>query len=220
MCWDRSNSHGELGSSSEQPRFRADEGSELMTKKVVDVALGFNSAVRIESLEDGKCPVLGGQRLGSTRTVDDRSGSSWRPRDGGVSVNPLPSKMGTRSALVAAAVVAAFVACTSRDKGFDGPSSDRLTDDAGEPEAAPRQTCEGKKCSRDLHTVVDGCTEAVLEECAAGLACSNGGCVTACDSALVTAQGCSLQPSADAHLPNSSCFALPSWQTPGSSPRP
>lgn len=116
-----------------------------------------------------------------------------------------------RSAFLTGAFVASIVACSSRDNGFDGTPSDLISDDGGVPETGPPQPCAGKKCSRDLHRVVDGCTEAVLETCGAGNACFDGNCVAACDSAA-SAQGsigCSFWTvPPDAHLPSdSSCFA-------------
>lgn len=115
------------------------------------------------------------------------------------------------SAFASVAFVTASVACSSRDDGFAGPPSELISIDSGPPESAPPSGCEGKKCSRDLHKVVDGCTEAVIEECGEGRGCSNGSCVTACTSAA-NAQGsigCSFWTvPPDAHVPtDSSCFA-------------
>lgn len=76
-----------------------------------------------------------------------------------------------------------FVACSSSNGGFDETSGPVFTPDGGSVEAAPGQSCEGRRCSRDLHEVHDGCTDDVLEVCPADQACAEGACVSACTSA-------------------------------------
>jgi hypothetical protein len=116
-------------------------------------------------------------------------------------------------AVVPMALVAAFgfVACDSRDDSFNGPPSPLVASDSGAEAAVPPESCAGLRCSRDLHEIVDGCTDAVVTECGPNLGCSNGRCVAACESAA-TAQGsigCSFWTAAPDVLRNSEtgCFA-------------
>jgi len=60
-CWDRSNQFGELGSSSTNPAFVPTKVTSL-TKKVVDVAVGFNSTCAV--LEDGSVQCWGDNSSG------------------------------------------------------------------------------------------------------------------------------------------------------------
>ena len=116
------------------------------------------------------------------------------------------------TALVPAALAVGFVACSSRDGGFAGPGPALVSQDGGGAEAATAPPeCAGQKCSRDLHEVVDGCTEHVVKECGAGLGCSKGECIPACDSAAAAqgSIGCSFWTAAPDVLRDSesSCFA-------------
>lgn len=61
MCWDRSNSMGELGSPSKNPYFVPMQVTSL-TKKVIDVAVGFNSTCAV--LEDGSVQCWGDDSAG------------------------------------------------------------------------------------------------------------------------------------------------------------
>lgn len=118
------------------------------------------------------------------------------------------------------ACVALFVACNSRDDGFtEAPQLVGDPDAGGDAPLPP--SCAGKRCSRDLHSVVDGCTDAVITTCAEGLGCSEGACVPACDSAAKAqgSIGCSFWAAPPDVLieSESSCFAAfvaNTWDTP------
>lgn len=92
--------------------------------------------------------------------------------------------------LAAAILLVSAVACSSKKQGFD-EGNQTFESDAGEEAAAP--DCGGRRCSRDLHAVVDDCSEAVIEECPADRGCAAGACVPACESAAASqgSIGCS-----------------------------
>ncbi len=76
---------------------------------------------------------------------------------------------------------------------------------------APPPSCAGKRCSRDMKKVVDGCTEAVIEECGPDKGCGDGACVDPCTAAELSkgSVGCSfwtLPPDEPGHSAGS-CFA-------------
>jgi len=48
---------------------------------------------------------------------------------------------------------------------------------------ARSEQCEKAVCSRDLHSVLSGCSGEVMRECPADMGCANGTCVSACSSA-------------------------------------
>ncbi|MDF2695084.1 MAG: hypothetical protein K0S65_3467 [Labilithrix sp.] len=75
-------------------------------------------------------------------------------------------------------------ACSAKTRDI-GPAPGVLSTDAAAPETA---ACEGRRCSRDLHSVLDNCTGAVIEACSSDTGCANGECVPACSSAA-TAEG-------------------------------
>ncbi|MBN9164016.1 MAG: hypothetical protein J0I07_23825, partial [Myxococcales bacterium] len=82
------------------------------------------------------------------------------------------------------AVTVAFavvVACGSDRHGFERVPA---VDDAGVFATADDggTTC-GVVCSRDLHSVRDGCDGTLVEECRSDLGCADGTCVSACRSA-------------------------------------
>jgi len=110
-----------------------------------------------------------------------------------------------------AGVAAVAFACSSREEGFAPPPAPLVTDnnDAGPDVLAP--ACAGQRCSRDLHKVLDGCTDQVVKECAVGQGCAGGNCVSACDSAAAAqgSIGCSFWTAAPDVLRNSEtgCFA-------------
>ena len=82
-----------------------------------------------------------------------------------------------------------LAACSARTRDI-GPAPGVLIDDAGAPEPA---ACEGRRCSRDLHEVLDNCTGTVLETCSSESGCAYGACVPACSSAAAArgSVGCS-----------------------------
>lgn len=123
--------------------------------------------------------------------------------------------------LASALLLVGFVACSSENRGF-GSSSPNLVDDsdAGTDSSAP-QDCSGQRCSRDLHKIVDGCTEEVVQECSADAGCANGQCVSACDAAAAASGsiGCTFWTAAPDVLrdSDSGCFAAfiaNTWSTP------
>lgn len=122
--------------------------------------------------------------------------------------------------LLAAAMVVAAVACSSKNNGFDdGAGAFVGESDAGAD--APAPSCGGRRCSRDLHAVVDDCTEAVVQTCAADQGCAAGACVPACESAAASqgSVGCSFYAVPPDSLPDSetSCYAAfiaNTWNTP------
>lgn len=103
--------------------------------------------------------------------------------------------------------VAGLVACSAsvdRSDPWSGP--DVFPTDGGEASACWEQ----RRCSRDLHQVLDGCNT-LVETCGDNLGCSKGACVAACDSAAATQGtiGCSFWTTAPDSLRDSetSCFA-------------
>lgn len=73
----------------------------------------------------------------------------------------------------------AIAACGHDDRAFD--SSSMLLSDAGGDVTA---SCESTRCSRDLKSIINGCTNEVVTECTSGLGCGvDGTCVSACTSA-------------------------------------
>ncbi len=125
-------------------------------------------------------------------------------------------------ALLPALLLGGFVACSSSNRSFvdNGPPPPLASDDAG-PEAAAPASCEGRRCSRDLHAIVDGCTDEVLQVCADDQGCQEGACVPACDSAAAAqgSIGCSFWTTPPDVLLDSqaSCFAAfvaNTWNTP------
>ncbi len=68
-----------------------------------------------------------------------------------------------------------------------------------------------KRCSADLHAVVDGLGQ-VVEQCASHLGCADATCIPACDAAAATraSAGCDFQlatPPTSPFLPDPPCFA-------------
>jgi IgGFc binding protein len=116
----------------------------------------------------------------------------------------------------------AAAACSSSNRTtFDGPAPSLVSD--GGTEAETPASCEGRRCSRDLHKVLDGCTDEVLEVCADDRGCREGACVPACDSAAAAqgSIGCSFWTTPPDVLKDSqaSCFAAfvaNTWNTPAS----
>ena len=116
-------------------------------------------------------------------------------------------------------LLASIAACSSRDNGFEQEGS-QFVQDAGGDEAAP-PTCGGQRCSRDLHAVIDDCTETVIRQCPDDQGCAAGACVPACDSAKVAqgSIGCSFFaiPPDTLPLSESSCYTVfiaNTWNTP------
>jgi hypothetical protein len=122
------------------------------------------------------------------------------------------------SVVVATALVVGGVACSVEKKPFDEKTR-FFESDAG-PEAAP-PTCGGRRCSRDLHSVIDDCTLAPLETCSTDRGCAAGACVPACESAAASqgSIGCSfytVPPDTDPSS-QSSCYTAVianTWSTP------
>lgn len=116
-------------------------------------------------------------------------------------------------------VIAITSACGSRGNGFGGGGDPLIEETDGGVDAAV--SCEGKRCSRDLHRIVDGCTGALLETCEPDRGCAEGACVPACDSVAANqgSIGCSFVAIPPDTLPDSetSCFAAfvaNTWTTP------
>ncbi len=133
-------------------------------------------------------------------------------------MNPLNRWKGAALSL---ALAFGFVACSSNNHGFDvDPPQIIANPDASTDEAAP-PACAGRRCSRDLHSIVDGCTDQTIETCAADLGCAAGKCVSACDSAAASqgSIGCSFWtvPPDVGHESQTSCYAAfvaNTWSTP------
>lgn len=89
-----------------------------------------------------------------------------------------------RLAVASVPLLVCLAACSAKTRDL-GPAPGVLITDAAAPEPA---ACEGRRCSRDLHSVLDNCTGAVIEACSSDTGCANGACVPACSSAA-TAQG-------------------------------
>ncbi|WP_146650930.1 hypothetical protein [Labilithrix luteola] len=84
------------------------------------------------------------------------------------------------------AFVLTAAACGSKNDGFDDGRDHLIGEADAGADSAP--SCEGLRCSADLHKVIDGCTQNVVEECAPDLGCAKGTCVPACDS-VAASQG-------------------------------
>jgi IgGFc binding protein len=127
-----------------------------------------------------------------------------------------------KSAVVVGFVATVFVACSSSKEGFLTKPQEFGTPDSGTDAAPPPpSSCEGRRCSRDLHSVVDGCTGETLETCASELGCALGKCVSACESAAASqgSIGCSFWavPPDTAPFSVNSChaaFMANTWNTP------
>ncbi|WP_146648575.1 IgGFc-binding protein [Labilithrix luteola] len=110
-------------------------------------------------------------------------------------------------------------ACSSSERAFaDDQPIALVPEEAG---TLPPVSCSGKICSRDMKKVVDGCTEAVIEDCGPQKGCANGTCVAPCDAAAFAqgSAGCgfyTLPPDDDVWFAGS-CFAAMianTWDTP------
>ena len=115
-----------------------------------------------------------------------------------------------KSGVATVVAVAAFVACQADRNGFSGDSKPLIPDAGDDGAAAP--FCAGLVCSRDLHQVLDGCTNTVVKQCDPDLACSGGACVPACDSAAkaLGSIGCSYwtTPPDAPYYGETSCYAV------------
>lgn len=104
--------------------------------------------------------------------------------------------------------MAGWVGCSSDRGKFDNESHDFADRDAGLPDAG----CSGVVCSRDLRSVRDCATGALVKECPADKACGNGECIAPCDAAAVNegSVGCSfaMPPSNSGTVSIGSCTAL------------
>lgn len=117
------------------------------------------------------------------------------------------------------AFVLTAAACGSKNDGFDDGKDHLIGEsDAGDADAS---SCEGLRCSADLHKVIDGCTQDVIQECASDMGCAKGTCVPACDSVAASqgSIGCSFFTTPPDTLVDSetSCFAAfvaNTWTTP------
>ena len=117
--------------------------------------------------------------------------------------------------------LATIVACSTSDKGFDTTPTPLIDPEAGSLEAGPPEACAGKRCSRDLHSVLDGCTDQTIQACADTQGCADGACVSACDSAAKSqgSIGCSFWtvPPDVQQAGQNSCYAAfvaNTWNTP------
>ncbi len=112
--------------------------------------------------------------------------------------------------LATISVVIAAASCGGQDRSFiEGPSTELVPAEAGTPDGPP--SCTGLRCSRDLKSVVDGCTDEVVEVCSPDTGCASGACVDPCQAAEVAkgSTGCSfwtLPPDEPDYGPGS-CFA-------------
>jgi hypothetical protein len=124
-----------------------------------------------------------------------------------------------RCAVTSLFVVTSFLACGDSGRGFEPPPSGfDNTQDAATP---PPPSCAGRRCSRDLHSVLDGCTDQVIETCQPDQGCGEGACTTPCDAASKAqgSIGCSFYttPPDTLRADDSSCFAAfvaNTWSTP------
>lgn len=122
-----------------------------------------------------------------------------------------------RYAPISLALVTCFVACSESDRTFD-PSGPDL---GAQLDAGDSATCQGRRCSRDLHSVLDGCSGQTIETCPADQGCGGGQCVSPCDAASKSqgSIGCSFwtTPPDVFRTVDSSCFAAfiaNTWSTP------
>lgn len=122
-------------------------------------------------------------------------------------------------AVLPLAIVGVFFACSSREVFDDAPPVIVPPDAQADAQDAP--SCAGRRCSRDLHKVLDGCTDAVIEECAENFGCKETACVPACDSAAAAqgSIGCSFWTVAPDVLRDSesgcyAAFVANTWNTP------
>ncbi|MDF2693595.1 MAG: hypothetical protein K0S65_1978, partial [Labilithrix sp.] len=122
--------------------------------------------------------------------------------------------------VLAGSVIAALslASCSSDERRFDEPPGTLGVPDSG-PEAP--SSCEGRRCSRDLHAVVDGCTGDVVQACGEGEGCAKDTCVPACQAAATAegSLGCSFWTTPPDHERDfqASCFAAfvaNTWTTP------
>ncbi|MDF2693895.1 MAG: hypothetical protein K0S65_2278 [Labilithrix sp.] len=124
-----------------------------------------------------------------------------------------------RYAALSTLLFTGFVACSTKQRGFDPPPPPLIEQiDASVPDA---RSCEGRRCSRDLHTVLDGCSGDVVETCREDQGCGAGKCLTPCEAVSLAqgSLGCSFWTTPpDAHLASdASCFAAfvaNTWSTP------
>ena len=120
----------------------------------------------------------------------------------------------TRSRLViaflaTASVVIASASCAGQERAFIEKKTTDLVPEAGTPDGPP--SCTGLRCSRDLKSVVDGCTDEVVKVCGPDQGCANGNCVDPCTAAEVAkgSVGCSFWtlPPDEPGYGAGSCFA-------------
>jgi len=121
----------------------------------------------------------------------------------------------TRSRLVTAvfaiaSIVIAAASCGGRERAFtEGPSLDLVPSEAAAPDEPP--SCAGLRCSRDLKSVVDGCSDEIVEVCGPEKGCASGGCVDPCQAAEAAkgSTGCAFWtlPPDDPDYGPGSCFA-------------
>jgi IgGFc binding protein len=84
------------------------------------------------------------------------------------------------SGIVGACAFSVMSACGDAERlSFDHEDAGGF----GVADAPSSEACETFVCSRDLHSVLSGCTGAVLRECPPDMGCANGACVSACSSA-------------------------------------
>lgn len=93
------------------------------------------------------------------------------------------------SALLGVTFTATCVGACGSDRGGFVPSSSPTFDDASTPPEAP--IC-GRQCSLDGRSVIDNCTQEILETCAANLACGAATCQEPCAAAAAdrSSNGC------------------------------
>ncbi len=107
-------------------------------------------------------------------------------------------------------IVIAAASCAGQDRGFiEEPTPDLVPVEAGALDGPP--SCTGLRCSRDLKSVVDGCTDDVVEVCGPDKGCANGHCVDPCQAAEAAkgSAGCSFWtlPPDDPDYGPGACFA-------------
>ena len=118
-------------------------------------------------------------------------------------------------ALLLVAGLVSVVACSTEERGFQEGNTAFVTD------AGAEGGCAIRRCSRDLHQVLEGCTDTVLLQCPAGTGCAEGSCVTPCESAAASrgSIGCTFwtTPSDVLAEARGGCFAAfvaNTWDTP------
>ena len=80
-----------------------------------------------------------------------------------------------RALLLLVVALVSAAGCASRSGGFGDDSPKLIGDTDAGPGDAPE--CQAKsRCSRDLHSILEGCTGDVIRECPSNQGCREGAC--------------------------------------------